>query len=391
MSNDTITEPTLNLATPNDAAMMPQVIRRDLPGDTSGKPRVVGWVGHKVAYAVRAAAVACGVDEALGAHVQAEIEFRLRRERPSFIHIEQLQDMVEETLMELNQGKVALAYAKYRAKRSVLRELAGTKAEEGTDDSAQLELATPDQLIDLRARLSFGRIGLKPQMPEEELIARLLRSVSLNLSPEERRDTIILNAKSLLDADADARFYAARILLTFIYEETLPWKISDGVEALKEAHKKAFIDYIPHGIKLGRLDPKLAEFNLKQLAEALDPFADLQFDYIGIQTLYDRYLIHTQDQVSGRKRRLEAPQIFWLRVAMGLALGEKERETRAIEFYGIYKTRRACSSTPTLFNAGTQRPQPNGQAAWVAHGRRSVVRVRTSMARTVKVRASFRS
>ncbi|MCD6050171.1 MAG: ribonucleotide reductase of class Ia, alpha subunit [Verrucomicrobia bacterium] len=357
MSNDTITEPTLNLATPNDAALMPQVIRRDLPGDTSGKPRVVGWVGHKVAYAVRAAAVACGVDEALGAHVQAEIEFRLRRERPSFIHIEQLQDLVEETLMELNQGKVALAYAKYRAKRSVLRELAGTKAEEGTDDSAQLELATPDQLVDLRARLSFGRIGLKPQMPEEELIARLLRSVSLNLSPEERRDTIILNAKSLLDADADARFYAARILLTFIYEETLPWKISDGVEALKEAHKKAFLDYIPHGIKLGRLDPKLAEFNLKQLAEALDPFADLQFDYIGIQTLYDRYLIHTQDQVSGRKRRLEAPQIFWLRVAMGLALAEKERETRAVEFYGIYKTRRACSSTPTLFNAGTQRPQ----------------------------------
>jgi ribonucleoside-diphosphate reductase alpha chain len=83
----------------------------------------------------------------------------------------------------------------------------------------------------------------------------------------------------------------------------------------------------------------------------------LQFDYIGIQTLYDRYLIHTHDAVTARKRRLEAPQIFWLRVAMGLALLEPEKETRAIEFYGVYKTRRACSSSPTLFNAGTQHSQ----------------------------------
>jgi ribonucleoside-diphosphate reductase alpha chain len=137
----------------------------------------------------------------------------------------------------------------------------------------------------------------------------------------------------------------------------LSWKVADGPQALKEAHRRAFVDYIPRGIASGRLDAQLAQFDLRRLADALDPFADLQFDFIGIQTLYDRYLIHAQDSVTAHKRRLEAPQIFWLRVAMGLALLEAEKEARAVEFYGIYKTRRACSSSPTLFNAGTQHSQ----------------------------------
>src|SRR6202000_2733591 len=130
--------------------------------------------------------------------------------------------------------------------------------------------------------------------PEEDLVARLLRSVSLNLSAEGRRDTILLNAKSLLDLDADARFFAARILLSYIYEETLPWRVADGPHALKEAHRKSFLAYIPQGIALRRLDARLAEMDLPKLADALDPFADLQFDFMGIQTLYDRYLIHDQ-------------------------------------------------------------------------------------------------
>src|SRR5207237_10918948 len=100
----------------------PRVIRRDMPGDTSGKPRVVPWLGHKIAHAVAAACVAQGEDEIIGRQVQAEIEFRMRRERPLFIHIEQIQDFVEETLLELGYGKVALAYGQYRAKRGVERE-----------------------------------------------------------------------------------------------------------------------------------------------------------------------------------------------------------------------------------------------------------------------------
>lgn len=336
----------------------PQVIRRDLPlhATASNKPRVVGWMGHKIEKAVQAACTQVGVTEPIGQQIRAEIEFRMARERPLFIHIEQLQDMVEELLLETGHGKVAMAYGKYRAKRAALREHEAEKA--FVENPDQLELATRENLAEIRARISFARIGLNLTLSENELIARLLRSSSMALSPEEQRDTIILNVKNLLDLDADSRFFAGRILLTYIYEETLPWKISDGIDALKVAHRKAFQAYIPQGIELKRLDPRLAEYNLAELAEAIDPFADLQFDFLGVQTLFDRYLIHTHtDKVKGGKKRIEAPQIFWMRVAMGLALLEADKNKRAIEFYSIYKTKRACSSTPTLFNAGTLHSQ----------------------------------
>ena len=178
------------------AGDFPQVIRRDLPGDISGKPRIVGWLGHKIAHAVRAAALATGADASIGQQVQAEIEFRMKRERPLFVHVEHLQDLVEETLTELGHFKVALTYAKYRAKRAALREIETLPI---VTEEGQLELASREQLADIRARLSFARIGLEMTLSENELIARLLKSVSMNLTSEEQRDTIILNAKSLLD------------------------------------------------------------------------------------------------------------------------------------------------------------------------------------------------
>jgi ribonucleoside-diphosphate reductase alpha chain len=340
-----------NLAT---ASEYPRVIRRDLPNAKSTKPRVVAWLGHKIEKAVDAACAAVG-QEPIGKQIQAEVEFKMKKERPLFIHIEQLQDLVESLLIELNYSRVALAYGKHRARRAALREHEELIALNGGE---QLELASPALTNDLRLRISFARINLHLTLSENELIARLMRSVSLSLSPQEQRETIILNAKNLLDVDADSRFFAGRILLTYIYEETLPWKISDGIDQLKEAHRKALLKYIPLGIQIGRLDPRLAEYNLNELAGAMDPYADLQFDFIGIQNLYDRYLIHVQDpSLPQGRRRAESPQIFWMRVAMGLALNEPERESRAKEFYGIYQNKRACSSTPTLFNSGTHRPQ----------------------------------
>jgi ribonucleoside-diphosphate reductase alpha chain len=333
----------------------PRVIRRDLPNaKPSSKPRVVSWIGSKIEKAVDAACAAVG-HPPVGRQIQAEVEFRMKKERPLFVHIEQLQDQVERLLLELNYGTVALAYGKYRARRAAMREIEGQVAAGGGE---QLELASPDLTTDLRLRLSFARIGLNLTLSDSELVARLMRSVSLSLTPQEQRETVILNAKNLLDVDAESRFFAGRILLTYIYEETLPWKISDGIEQLKEAHRKAFLKYIPFGIEQRRLDPRLAEFRLEELAAAIDPYADLQFDFIGIQNLYDRYLIHVQDRERPEgRRRVEAPQIFWMRVAMGLALNESDRELRAKEFYSIYQNKRACSSTPTLFNAGTHRPQ----------------------------------
>ena len=333
---------------------LPRVIRRDLLSANSTKPRVVPWIGHKIEKAVDAACVAIG-HQPVGQQLQAEAEFRVKKQCPLFIHIEQLQDLVESLLIELHYGPVALAYAKYRARRAVLREI---EAQTDSGPVEQLELSSPDRVHELRLRLSFARIGLNLTLSDQELTARLMRGVSLSLTPEEQRETIILNAKNLLDVDADSRFFAGRILLSYVYEETLPWKIIDGIDQLKEAHRKAFLKYIPSGIEQRRLDPRLGEFRLNELADAIDPYADLQFDFIGIQNLYDRYLIHVKDPArpDGR-RRVESPQIFWMRVAMGLAVQEPERESRAKEFYGIYQNRRACSSTPTLFNSGTHRPQ----------------------------------
>jgi ribonucleoside-diphosphate reductase alpha chain len=332
----------------------PRVIRRDLPGTKSMKPRVVPWMGRKIETAVNAACAAVG-HAPVGKELQAEVEFRVKKECPLFIHIEQLQDLVESLLIEVNYSQVALAYAKYRARRAILREI---ETQSARDAAEQLELAAPSCANGIRLRISFARIGLNLTLSDPELIARLMRSVSLSLTPDEQRETIVLNAKNLLDVDADSRFFAGRILLTYIYEETLPWKISDGIDRLKDAHRKAFLEYIPNGIQQGRLDPRLAEFRLNEIADAIDPYADLQFDFIGIQNLYDRYLVHLKDpnRPDGR-RRVESPQIFWMRVAMGLAVLERERETRAKEFYGIYRSKRACSSTPTLFNSGTRRPQ----------------------------------
>ncbi len=342
-------------AIPPESADFPRVIRRDTPQSLQKKPHIVPWLGHKIERAVAAACASTQADEAIGRQVRAEIEFKVRRESPLFVHIEQLQDMVEESLMDLGHHRVALAYGKYRARRAALRELAYQQSYQ--EETEQLELATHEQLTDIRARVSFALIGLKLEISESEIISRLLRSTSMSLSASERRDTIILNAKGLLETEADSRFVAGRILLTYIYEETLPWRIADGPQALKDAHRKSFLAYIPLGIELGRLDPRLGQFDLRKLADALDPFADLQFDFLGIQTLYDRYLINRRDTTTGEKRRLEAPQVFWMRVAMGLALLETDKETRAADFYSLYKTRRACSSTPTLFNSGTLKSQ----------------------------------
>jgi ribonucleoside-diphosphate reductase alpha chain len=336
------------------ATDFPRVIRRDLPQPCLTKPRVVPWLGHKIERAVDSACVS--IDHPLvGKRVQQELEFRMQKERPLFIHVEQVQDLVESTLIELGYSHVALAYGKYRARRAAVRE---SEARLGAGGGEQLELASSTLTTELRQRLSFARIGLDLTLVDNELIARLLRSVSLALTPLEQRETIILNAKNLLDIDADCRFLAGRILLTYIYEETLPWKIGDGIDHLKEAHRKAFLKYIPLGIELKRLDSRLAKFRLMELADALDPFADLQFDFIGIQNLYDRYLIDVKDtSLPAGRRPLEAPQIFWMRVAMGLSILEPDREARAKEFYAIYQNKRACSSTPTLFNAGTHHPQ----------------------------------
>jgi ribonucleoside-diphosphate reductase alpha chain len=210
---------------------------------------------------------------------------------------------------------------------------------------------------DLRKRIEFAQTGLDLCLKTEEIEAELRRSIYDKIAQKDLDSTIILNSKTLIEKDADFAKFAGRIQLTYIYEEILGWDIlKDGIVKLKEAHQKAFKKYVEHGIAIKRLNPRLMEYNLAKMAASLDPSSDLELDFLGVQTLFDRYLI--VDKVSKTTRRIETPQFFWMRVSMGLFLDEKvDREAKATGLYELYKSRRFCSSTPTLFNSGTLHSQ----------------------------------
>ena len=211
--------------------------------------------------------------------------------------------------------------------------------------------------IDLKKRIEFASIGLDLCLTPDQIEEELRRSVFSEIEETALKTTIILNSKVLIERDADFAKFAARILLSYIYEEVLEWDVSQNShDQLKQFHRVAFKKYLKRGIEIERLDPKLCNYDLKKIANALDPSADLDFDYLGIQTLYDRYLI--VDKTSTIPRRLESPQFFWMRVAMGIFAHEEDNpEQKAIDLYNLYKSRRFCSSTPTLFNSGTLHSQ----------------------------------
>jgi ribonucleoside-diphosphate reductase alpha chain len=197
-------------------------------------------------------------------------------------------------------------------------------------------------------------IGLNLCLTADEIESELRRSIFDEISEDGLQKTVTLNARTLIEQDADFARFAARIQLTYIYEEVLGWSIvKDGVRELKRFHQKKFKQYINYGVKIGRLNPRLKEYDIEKISKVLDPTADLEFDYLGVQTLYDRYLIVDKTNGLAKSRRIETPQFFWMRVSMGLFIEEAERETKIRALYKLYKSRRFCSSTPTLFNSGT--------------------------------------
>ena len=212
---------------------------------------------------------------------------------------------------------------------------------------------------DLRARIEYASIDLDLCLDAGQIETELRRSVYSEMTGEELQTTILLNAKALMERDAGFARFAGRMLCTYIYEEVLDWDIlRDGVGALKEAHAKYLPEYLRHGVEIKRLSEDLLQYDLEKLSAALDPSADLDFDYLGIQTLYDRYLIVDRTDSGGDERRIETPQLFWMRVSMGLFLNEAEnKEEWVVSLYNLYKSRRFCSSTPTLFNSGTPHSQ----------------------------------
>lgn len=325
--------------------------------------QVVTWDRNKVEVAVRKAFLSLEMESEPAVEVARAVEERVRSLGQAFIEIETLQDIAQEELMRSGHFKVAEAYILYRAYRARLRDEAELAAAEDTNQDSMIVLKRLDGSTefwdgtDLRKRIEFARLGLDLVLTPDEIEHELRRAVYAEMTEEDLRKTIILNAKTLIERDADFAQFAGRILLTYIYEEVLGWRMDrDGIEGLKEAHVKAFRAYLERGVEIERLSPQLLGYDLNRLAEALDPLADLSFDYLGIQTLFDRYLI--VDKTAKKQRRLETPQFFWMRVAMGLFLREpSNREEWVIKLYGLYKNRRFCSSTPTLFNSGTLHSQ----------------------------------
>ncbi|MCE2959205.1 MAG: ribonucleoside-diphosphate reductase subunit alpha [Akkermansiaceae bacterium] len=325
---------------------------------------VVPWSETKIEIAVRKAFLTIKENPEPAIDVAKAVTERVRRGDQSFVHIEDVQDMVQEELMRQGHFKAAEHYILYRAQRNLLRREQESVATEDLSQDSMIVVTTEDGQssfwdgTELKKRISFSSIGLKLNLDDAEIERELRRSIGTEISAKDLKATIILNAKTLIEKDADFAKFAARILLSYIYEEVLVWNITtDGVEKLKDAHKKGFKSYLKYAVSIKRLHPDLLEkYDIDKLCEAFDPTADLDFDYLGIQTLYDRYLI--VDKTAERHQRIETPQFFWMRVAMGLFKTEPTNaEDWAIRLYNLYKGRRFCSSTPTLFNSGTLHSQ----------------------------------
>ena len=342
--------------------------------------QIVTWSAGKIEKAVRCAFAELGLDSSPAIHIAAAVTTRVKEEGNACVGIEDVQDMVQEELMRQGHYPVAAHYILYRAERARHR----TEMVDGETSPLPSEITIgspggnePYNPVELRRRIAFARTGLDLCLPPKEIERELLRSVGTVMTRKDLDATIILNAKTLIEKDADFGKFAGRILLTFIYEEVLDWSIlRDGFGKLKKAHRAGFAAYLARGVEVGRIDPALVgRYDVDAMAKALDPSADLDFDYLGVQTLYDRYLL--VDKTDGEHVRLETPQFFWMRVAMGLFKEEDERvktlnplgfkhgtlpetrhaETYAVQLYNLYKSRRFCSSTPTLFNSGTPHSQ----------------------------------
>ena len=322
--------------------------------------QVVAWNTAKIETAVRKAFLSRGLDSAPAEGVARRVTERAAALGLSYVPIETVQDLVQEDLLLAGHTRVAEGYITYRAERAVYR---ATEASAVKSQAALVEITEAGGTStlwdgeELRERIRIASVGLDLCLTETEIEAHLRRSVAHGISRSDLQTTVVLNAKALLERDADFARFAARVLLGYVYEETIGWNLErDGLAGLKACHETAFEAYLRRAVEIERLSPRLLEYDLTRLAAALDPMADLDFDYLGAQTLYDRYLL--VDKTGDAPRRLEAPQFFWMRVAMGLMLDEDgDREARVLELYGLYKDRRFCSSTPTLFNAGTPHSQ----------------------------------
>jgi len=322
---------------------------------------VVRFEPAKIAVAMMKAFLAVhGTQGAASASVREHVDAltqtvarALMRSRPAggTFHIEDVQDQVELALMRGGQHEVARAYVLYRERRAQERAQKKTEAVAAApalhvlDRGERVALDLPA----LQALLEQACTGLNADVQAQPILAETLRNLYDGVPIEEVYKAAILAARTLIEKEPDYTYVTARLLLHTIAREVLGETLS--LPQLAGRYAESFAPFIRRGVEHELLDERLLQFDLARLGAALKPERDLQFDYLGLQTLYDRYFLHV------RKQRIELPQVFFMRVAMGLALNEIDREARAIEFYEVLSSFDFMSSTPTLFNSGTRRSQ----------------------------------
>ena len=330
-----------------------QIIRRN--------GAVVPFVPNKIAVAMMKAFLAVhGTQGAASASVRETVDSltqavmrALVRSRPGggTFHIEDVQDQVELGLMRGGHHEIARAYVLYREKRTQER---AREHKEPTPEASVLHVIDRGQKValdlqNLEALIKASCANLGADIRPEPIVSETMRNLYDGVPIDEVYKASILAARTLIEKNPDYTYATARLLMHTIRREVLGEEVRH--EDMAQRYASYFPQFIAKGVENQLLDEKLQQFDLERLGAALKPERDLQFDYLGLQTLFDRYFLHV------RKQRIELPQAFFMRVAMGLSLNEINREEKAIEFYEVLSSFDFMSSTPTLFNAGTLRSQ----------------------------------
>lgn len=273
------------------------------------------------------------------------------------VTVETVQNVVEEELMRRGHFSIARRYILYRAEQTKVRKIKNA-VEPADTVKPSLTITRTDGTTEpldaarIRAEIYLACRGLEGKCSVNELEEEVYRTVYDGISTTDIQRAMVLAARTRTEREPSYDSVATRLLLRMLYREAIGEAPADDKE-LKSLYTTSFTGYLNEGVSQGRLDPELLKYDIGRLSSALEVDRDLNFKVLGLQTIYDRYLIHV------RGRRIETPQYFWMRVAMGLALNEPEqtRLDRTLQFYEVLSRLLMVSATPTLFNAGTNHPQ----------------------------------
>ncbi|MDT9001154.1 ribonucleoside-diphosphate reductase subunit alpha [Paucibacter sp. APW11] len=350
----TAREATTATAPKQSAYLAYQIIRRN--------GAVVSFEPSKIAIALMKAFLAVhGTSGAASASVRETVDGlteavvrALLRSRPSggTFHIEDVQDQVELGLMRGGHHEVARAYVLYRERRTQERARQGETVAHPAEPALTVidgGQRVPLDLGKLQALIVSACANLGADVKPEPILAETKRNLYDGVPIDEVYKAAILAARTLIEKDPGYTRATARLLMHTIRREILGEEVTQ--EQMHSRYAEYFPGFIKKGVQAELLDERLQQYDLAKLGAALKAERDFQFDYLGLQTLFDRYFLHTEG------KRIEMPQAFFMRVAMGLALNEIDREARAIEFYEVLSSFDFMSSTPTLFNSGTRRSQ----------------------------------